>query len=372
MTDVFLFGTLCWPELLRLVGGASCPVGVDAELPDYHVSWAKGQAFPAIHPKAGCRARGILLRGCDAQVLARMDHYESGFGYRLYPVTVTAAGLQVEAQVYLPPDGLTPGPEWSLTDWQEAHGALALEAAWEVMAVMGQMAPAELARAHPMMCVRADARLKAQSDPAPSSPSGLSRTDVVVHDHSQPYTKFFALQQAALSVPRFDGARSERVEWAAFVGTDAAIVLPYDPKTDKVLLVEQFRFGPFVRADAHPWLMEPIAGRIDVGETPQAAAIRESFEEAGLKIGDLHRVHSGYSSPGCSTEYFHIFVGLTDIDEAAAIVSGLQDEDEDIQGHVLSFDEFYHRLTTHKLPVVPLALAGYWLAQNRDKLRKNS
>ena len=128
MTDVFLFGTLCWPELLRLVGGASCPVGVDAELPGYHVGWAKGQAFPAIHPKAGCRARGILLRGCDAQVLARMDHYESGFGYRLHPVTVTAAGLQVEAQVYLPPDGLTPGPEWSLTDWQEAHGALALEA----------------------------------------------------------------------------------------------------------------------------------------------------------------------------------------------------------------------------------------------------
>jgi 8-oxo-dGTP pyrophosphatase MutT (NUDIX family) len=118
--------------------------------------------------------------------------------------------------------------------------------------------------------------------------------------------------------------------------------------------------------------MEPIAGRIDVGETPQAAAIRESFEEAGLKIGDLHRVHSGYSSPGCSSEYFHIFVGLTDIDEAAAIVSGLQGEDEDIQGHVLSFDEFYHRLTMHKLPVVPLALAGYWLAQNRDKLRKNS
>ena len=79
-----------------------------------------------------------------------------------------------------------------------------------------------------------------------------------------------------------------------------------------------------------------------------------------------------YKRQGCSSEYFHIFVGLTDIDEAAAIASGLQDEDEDIQGHVLSFDEFYHRLTMHKLPVVPLALAGYWLAQNRDKLRKNS
>ena len=372
MTNVFLFGTLCWPELLCLVGGASCPAGEEAVLTGYDVSWAKGQPFPAIHSKAGSRARGILLRGCDAQVLARINHYESGFGYKLHPVLVLAAGRSVQAQVYLPPDSLVPGPEWSLTDWQEAYGALALEAAWEVMAVMGQMSPTELARAYPMMRVRADARLKARSDPAPQSPSGLRRSDVVVHERSQPYTKFFALQQAELCVPRFDGAGSERVERAAFVGTDAAIVLPYDPKTDRVLLVEQFRFGPFVRADGHPWLMEPVAGRIDAGETAQSAAIRESFEEAGLKIGNLHKVHSGYSSPGCSSEYFHIFVGLTDIADTAAILSGLQEESEDIQGHILSFDDFYHRLTNHQLPVVPLALAGYWLAQNRDKLRKNS
>ena len=65
-------------------------------------------------------------------------------------------------------------------------------------------------------------------------------------------------------------------------------------------------------------------------------------------------------------------MGLADIGDAAAILSGLQDEFEDIQGHILSFDDFYHRLTTHQLPVVPLALAGYWLAQNRDMLRKNS
>ena len=63
MTDVFLFGTLCWPELLRLVGGASCPVGVDAELPGYHVSWAKGQAFPAIHPKVGLSGAGYFAAG---------------------------------------------------------------------------------------------------------------------------------------------------------------------------------------------------------------------------------------------------------------------------------------------------------------------
>ena len=145
MTNVFLFGTLCWPELLRLVAGATCPSGVAAELPGYHVSWAKGQAFPAIHAKAGSGAPGMLLRGCDAQVLARMDHYESGFGYTLHPVSVMVAGRSVQAQVYLPPDGLAAGSKWSLTDWQEAYGALALEAAWEVMAVMGLMSPVQLA-----------------------------------------------------------------------------------------------------------------------------------------------------------------------------------------------------------------------------------
>ena len=50
MTHVFLFGTLCWPDLLDLVGGASCRAGEEAELPGYHVTWAKGQAFSGNPP----------------------------------------------------------------------------------------------------------------------------------------------------------------------------------------------------------------------------------------------------------------------------------------------------------------------------------
>ena len=372
MTNVFLFGTLCWPELLHRVAGQTCPEGQAALLQGFQVSWAKGHGFPAIHQVKSTAAHGMVLCGCDATVLARLDHYESGFGYRLHPVEVQGPEGPLQAQVYLPPEGILAGEVWSLDDWMHDYSALSYEASSEVMAVMGLMSPTDMAQAYPMMLVRADARLKARALPSPDSPSGLVHGDVAVYQHQQPYTRFFAMQEADILVPRFDGGPVQRMFRAAYIDTDAAIVLPYDPKTDRVLLVEQFRFGPFLRDDPNPWLMEPIAGCIDAGETPEATAIRETQEEAGLTLRTLHKVHSGYSSPGGSNDYFNIYVGIIDIDDDAAIVAGLEGESEDIQGYILSFDEFLTLLKSGQLPVVPLAIAGYWLALNRDELRNNS
>jgi nudix-type nucleoside diphosphatase (YffH/AdpP family) len=161
----------------------------------------------------------------------------------------------------------------------------------------------------------------------------------------------------------------ENLKRSGFVGADAAIVLPYDPKTDRVLLIEQFRFGPFLRDDPNPWMMEPIAGRIDLNEEPEQTAYRESLEEAGIVLYDILKVHSGYASPGANTEYFHIFVGLAAIEKNSGILGGLASESEDIKGHVMSFEKFFAMLQAGELPVSPLALAGYWLANNRPRLR---
>ena len=372
MKHVFLFGTLCWNKLLQRVAGETCPQGHAAVLEGFQASWAKGHNFPAIHRLDARSASGILLCDCDANVLARLDHYESGFGYCLHRVQVQGPTGLLQAEVYLPPEGILAGNTWSLKDWVRDNGALVYEAAEEVMAVSGHMKADEMALAYPMMLMRADARLKAREHPAPASQSGLTHSDVTVHQLKQPYTKFFALQEADISVPSFDGGQIHQVNRAAFLGTDAAIVLPYDPKTDRVLLVEQFRFGPFLRGDPNPWLTEPIAGRIDVGENPEVTAIREAKEEAGLLIRKLHKVHSGYVSPGLSTEYFNVFVGIADIGDDAAILGGLESESEDIQGHIFPFTDFLNLLKSGRLPVVPLALAGYWLALNRNELRKNS
>jgi hypothetical protein len=52
MIDVFLFGTLCWPELLRLVGGTSCPVGVDAVITWLPCQQGQGASVPS-NPSQG-------------------------------------------------------------------------------------------------------------------------------------------------------------------------------------------------------------------------------------------------------------------------------------------------------------------------------
>ncbi len=53
---------------------------------------------------------------------------------------------------------------------------------------------------------------------------------------------------------------------------------------DRVLLLEQMRAGPMLRGDANPWMLEPVAGMIDAGETPIRPALRECAEEAGLSL----------------------------------------------------------------------------------------
>ena len=372
MANVFLFGTLCWPLLLNQVAGKTCPKAQAAVLEGFKVSRAKSQNFPMIQKVASEKTEGILLQNCDETVVSRLDHYESGFGYHLHPVKLWVNHEEINAKVYLPPDSVEAGGHWDLKKWAKQHGELILEAAVEVMALQGVKSASEMADCYPMMLVRADARINARKKPSPPSSSTLALEDVDLHSRSQPYTKFFAVNEAVVSIPKFSGGKMENLTRAGFVGSDAAIILPYDPKTDRVLLIEQFRFGPFLREDANPWILEPIAGRIDAGEAPEKAACREAMEEAGLAIYDVHRVHSGYVSPGISTEYFHVFIGLADIKEDSAILGGLSSESEDIKGHVITFKDFFSMLQQGKLPVSPLALAGYWLASNRSKLRNNS
>ena len=98
------------------------------------------------------------------------------------------------------------------------------------------------------------------------------------------YKGFFSVKEYDLSFTKFDGSKSDVVTRSALISFDAVIVLPYDPIHDHVLLVEQFRAGPFARQEENPWCLEPIAGLIDQGETPEEAGLREAHEEKGLTL----------------------------------------------------------------------------------------
>lgn len=96
-------------------------------------------------------------------------------------------------------------------------------------------------------------------------------------------------------------------------------VIPVDG--DEVVLVRQTRPG------ARDWTLELPSGKVEPGETPHDAAVRELAEECALAAASFRELGSFWAVPAYSTEYVHVFeaTGLT------AVASRAQDDDEDVE-----------------------------------------
>ena len=359
----FFYGTLCHPALLTLVLGRAVQME-PAALSGFKVAWAKGRVFPVITPGAG-QADGVLVRNLSAEDWARLDFYEAGFAFTPQDLSLTDGTV---ARVYIPdPGSWQPGKAWVLADWQAEFGADVTATAGDVMALYGSHSAASVVARYPVMLVRGASRVRA----AGASPADERRPPAAVRvvDRRQPYANFFAVEEYDLSFARFDGSMSPVVNRAAFVSGDAVTVLPYDPVRDRVLLVEQFRTGPFARGDHTPWQLEAIAGRIDPGETPEDCARREAVEEAGLTLGALLPVAGFYPSPGAKSEFIYSYVALCDLPDGSAGVFGVADEAEDICGHLISFDRLMELVSSGEASNAPVLLSALWLQRERGRLR---
>ncbi len=369
---IFLYGTLRLPPLLACVTGLEEGATLrPARLPDHAVRWARGESFPMLVPEPGAVAEGVLLDPPGGEPLHRIDYYEAAFGYGRSRVSVDTAEGREAAVAYTCPEGTwQPGAPWSLADWAGRWGAISLRAAEEVMERRGIDPPEAIGQTFTQTRVRASSWQRAQSDSAPNGLRfGLTEADVSVEARRRPYRYFFMVEEQDLRFRRFEGGPSDLVTRAAFVMGDAVTLLPYDPVRDRVLLVEQFRFGVHVRGDRNPWSLEPVAGRIDPGETPEDAARREAQEEAGLRVRRLELVGRYYPSPGGVTEYLFSYVGIADLPDDVAGINGVAAEDENIRGVLLSFDALMELLTSGEAETAPLILSIQWLALHRDRLR---
>lgn len=91
------------------------------------------------------------------------------------------------------------------------------------------------------------------------------------------------------------------------VKRDAVCITLVDKKEKKVLFVKQFRAGAmFNESVTESETLEPVAGHIDEGETPEQAAIREIKEETGLDVVNLAFIAKGLTTPGiCNEMHYH-------------------------------------------------------------------
>lgn len=268
--------------------------------------------------------------------------------------------------------GVQPRPgddvRWPRADWLPD---LAAAIASEILAAPDRLDPAQVAARLPMIGVWAESRLRAAAGPV--SGGGLvprrGPDDVRLHARREPHSGYFAVDVWDLSHRTHAGGFTPTVTREGFVMGDAVVVLPWDPVRDRVLLIEQFRFAPALRHDPQPWLLEPVAGRVDAGEQVEDAARREAMEEADLTLDRLFPAVHHYPSPGAVTEYLYLYVGVTDLPDGCTGVHGLDGEAEDIRGHLVSREDLLRMVLDGEISNGPLAMLALWLDRQKDRLR---
>lgn len=182
------------------------------------------------------------------------------------------------------------------------------------------------------------------------------------------YEGFLRLARLHIAHARFQGGEDLQIERELIQRGHAAVVLPYDPVRDTVVLVEQFRVGA-LDSPQGPWLIEAIAGLIEPGEAPAEVARREAWEEAGCALDELVHAFDYMPSPGSCDERVSLFIARA-ATEALGGHFGVTEEGEDIRVHVLPADEAFSLVRDGVIESVNALLALQWLQLNRTAIRE--
>jgi len=192
--------------------------------------------------------------------------------------------------------------------------------------------------------------------------------DVRVLDDQTVWSGHFSVRRLTLQHRRFAGGWSAPIIREVFERGDAVAVLPYDPVSDSLVMIEQFRPGA-LRGNDSPWMLELIAGVVEAGESDQAVVHREAMEEAACELSDLVPIATVFPSAGACSEQVRLFCGRV---SSAAIggLHGLQDEGEDILVHSVPRVAALKMVADNRVPNGHTLIALQWLHIHGESLRE--
>ncbi|MBP1962049.1 NUDIX hydrolase [Paenibacillus aceris] len=133
--------------------------------------------------------------------------------------------------------------------------------------------------------------------------------EVTINSESIFKGRIISLQVDTVTLPNGETATREIVKHPG-----AVAVIPLIG--DKMIVVEQYR-KPLEKSQ-----VEIPAGKLDAGEEPLKAALRELEEETGYRSENVRLVSSFYTSPGFADEIIHLYI-------AEDLVKGNANPDED-------------------------------------------
>ena len=211
---------------------------------------------------------------------------------------------------------------------------------------------------------QASAARPAKAPPVPPHPLYLPERDEVA------WSGRFALQVVRFRYRRSDGSPSRSLTWELWRRGQGVVMLPYDPWTRRVALIEQFRL-PALAAGEAPMMTECPAGLLEAGEAPEAAARREVEEETGFIPDRVAPIGAFLLMQGGCDERMHFFCGRTRLPEPGLIgTRGLEAEGEETRVLVLDAAAAYAMVARNEIRNVTAAMALMWLQLNATRLEE--
>ncbi len=149
-------------------------------------------------------------------------------------------------------------------------------------------------------------------------------------------------------------------------GGRVVAVVPVDVARDEIVLLRQFRL-PAHLGNGRGDLVEIVAGRVEPGEAPLAAAHRECAEEIGITPTKLVEIFTYFPTPGITDEEIIVFLGAVDAGQVKKGATATV-ESEQLYLMPISIDAALAALDGGAMHNGPLLIALQWLALNRERV----
>ncbi|HEY8613771.1 MAG TPA: NUDIX domain-containing protein [Roseomonas sp.] len=202
----------------------------------------------------------------------------------------------------------------------------------------------------------------AKAQPVPPHPLYLPEADEVVWNGRYP------VQRVRFRYRKRDGTLSGPLTWELLRRGQATVILPWDPMTDRIALIEQFRL-PALAAGEEPRMTELPAGMVEEGEDPMETARRELEEETGLACARMERIGVYMLMQGAADERVHFHLAEVSLHGEPGMVGGLDSENEETAVTVVEAAEAFAMVAENRIRNAPAALALLWLQVNHARLR---
>ena len=148
---------------------------------------------------------------------------------------------------------------------------------------------------------------------------------------------WYTLKKVTYEYAKKDGTINVQSREAYDRGNGATILL-YNKASNNVILTRQFRLPTFINGNKSGFMIEACAGLLDK-DNPEDCIKRETEEETGYKVKEVHKIFEAYMSPGSVTEILYFFVAEYSQQMKVNEGGGAEHEEENIEVLELNFDQ---------------------------------